>query len=221
MSRRSTDELIAELSHELAPVQSIPRPGVAGFAVGVLWLAAVWIEHMLGGPPADLGHVRFLGGPFVWAPVALAALAAAGLLAAFVSAIPGRVLVGRRAALGLLATTAAAAGVGVWAVLASGPASATASLPGDLQCVKRALRLAALPALAAVAYLYYGAPSRPRLSAGAALIGTIALGAIVVHLSCAEQNPWHLLRAHALAPVFGAALLALPVGWLAGRWASR
>ncbi len=221
MSRRSSEELIAGLTRDLAPVRPIPRPGTALVAVGALWLAVVWVERALGGPPADLGHLRFLGGPFVWEPVLLAAVAAAGLLASFASAIPGRDRTDRRAGRGLLAATAVAAGIGVWAVLTPGPASATASLPGDVQCLKRALTLAALPTLAATAYLYYGAPRRPLRSAGLALLGTMALGALVVHLSCAEPNPWHLLRGHALAPVFGALLLALPVGWLAGRGSAR
>jgi hypothetical protein len=40
---------------------------------------------------------------------------------------------------------------------------------------------------------------------------------LAVHLTCAAPGGWHWVTSHALAPVAGAALLAMPLAWLLRR----
>jgi hypothetical protein len=59
-------------------------------------------------------------------------------------------------------------------------------------------------------FVGYGFLRRPSISAALALVGGVALGAIVVHASCEATSHVHQLVSHALAPLIAAAALVLP-----------
>jgi hypothetical protein len=88
---------------------------------------------------------------------------------------------------------------------------------GSLVCVSRSAALGLLPVLVASMFLARGFVRRPLFSAGFAVMGTVALGSLVIHIGCRSGSPLHVLLSHALTPLFLGFLLAIPVGWLIRR----
>jgi hypothetical protein len=206
---RATEPLLRELVRELAPVRRIPRLRATLALALLLWLAAVAVHALVGGPSlrGDAGRTD---------PASLAVLvglAAAGLgaaLAALADAVPGRAAAARAGcsvalAGGLLALAGGAASVAV-------PEAPGSWLPAGptLACMGRASALGALPALVLCAFLARAVARRPRLGAGLAGAGAVALGAVAVQATCPHMGGVHVLVGHALVP-FAAALALAPL----------
>jgi len=88
---------------------------------------------------------------------------------------------------------------------------------GSLVCVSRSVALGLLPVLAASLFLARGFMRRPLYSAGFAVMGTVALGGLVIHIGCHGAGPLHMLLSHALTPLYLGFLLAIPVSRLIRR----
>ncbi len=217
MTERSSEALLRELARGLEPVRRIPRLR-AGLAAALgLWLVALAAHQALGfpSPRLDAGAWRSLS--FLAVLAGLALLAGGGVLAALAAAVPGREHLGRAARGGALLGLALAAGAAATAAgggLAAGLGPAFGTSAG---CLLRAAALGLAPALAAAVFAARALPRRPLLTAAIAGLGGVGLGALAVHLSCAEGNALHVLLGHALAPLLAAALLALPLAALLRR----
>lgn len=220
MTRRSTDDLIASLAADTAPVAPI-RPGRV---LGLLLLAAATLFALCllsGDTRSDMAEA--MGRPMFWwkmGAFALPALAAsAGVaLALRPEARLGPVwrVIGGLAALGLLAGIALSPGVAasfverVWRVEA-------------WNCLRSVLGMG-LPMAALFAFaLSRGAPTRPVEAARMAGLAAGGWAAAVFALACPVDDPLYTLTWFTLSVglVALAATLAVPpllrAGWRRGR----
>lgn len=218
MSRDGTEQLLRELARDVSPVRPIPRLRAATAGVLALWAIVVLLLWMQGSPPAGAARTIPWQAPGYGAVlVGLALIAGGATLAALAGAVPGREWAsgasGCVALLGLLL----AVGGGLIAVAEAGSRGA-AEWSSSAACIRHAAALAFLPALAALLFLARGYAGRPVLSAALGVTGTVALGAVVVHVSCRAGGGLHMLLGHALAPLLLGFLVAAPIGLVIRRW---
>lgn len=200
-----TDRLIESMVRSLVPVRRIPplRVALAGALAAGVVSAALWIG--LYGARPDL-----FGPAPSWSAnlVGIGLMAVGGLVAAIASSVPGRHAVTRiglaLAAVGL----AVCAGIGGW-VARGGPAGHP-WWHGVLSCTGVATLLAIPVAVLALLWIAWTAPRWPVASAALAAVGSVALGASAIHVTCPIEDPLHALLWHALSPFSGGVLL-----WLA------
>jgi hypothetical protein len=193
-----TDELIAGLASEIAPVRPLRPPGSRAVAWLLVALAA-----------AGAGVVFYTARPDIGAAIRqsafhLNALLAAGTMvaaafSALVLAVPARerTPVLRGTTMALLALWAATL------VVATVPTGY--SVVGDSHwpiCFARVALIAAVPAIVLAGMLRRAAPLRPAWAAGLALVAALAAGALAVQFVCPVDDPGHALMGH-LLPVAG------------------
>jgi len=204
---RATDELIATLSAEAAPVRRLSSPGVRAAAwlaaIAVVAAAAVFAWSDLAdfwrrnGQPQDL--------------VALASALAAGIAAvtaAYHLAIPGRSRAWALAPLPFLAAWLGASGYGCLRLSLSGSAE-----HGDSSACFMFILVTSLPLGALLFWrLRVARPLAPRLVATLAALGVAALSAVVLQFFHGFDVTWLDLAVHAAA-----VLVVAGVGGLAAR----
>jgi hypothetical protein len=105
-----------------------------------------------------------------------------------------------------------AAAIACWiGVISLGP-MATASPEGaDAMCFNEAALLSLLPAGVILSFLVRGWAARPLRAASIALLGSGALGAFVIHVSCNLLTPRHILVGHLSVPIVLALLGLYPL----------
>ncbi len=208
--------LIQQLAANLPPVQRIPRlRRVAGRAL-LLAAATTALGLLVLGPRVDLLCLigRDLG--FSAALAGLVLVGLGGVLAGLAAAVPGRVLLWR-VGIGLgVAGVLIPAGVAAL-LLANGLTPGEPPLRSDAACLATSYLLALPAAVAVLAFVARGAPTRPGLAVLAATSGAVAIGAVALHLTCPYDGLRHVLLAHALAPVSGGLLLGAPLFWAVRR----
>jgi len=221
MSERSTEQLIHDLVCDVPPVRRIPALRTEMTAVVAVWAIAIAGMWIFGTPLIDLVRSIPWGDPnFSSVLVGLSLIAVGATLSALAAAVPGRENVASASAGAALLGVVVALGGGLWAVVRSAPQGAL-DLLGCLVCMSHAGALALLPALVTSLFLVWAFARRPLLGAGFAVAGTVALGGVVVHISCRGAGALHALVGHALAPVFLGFALAVPVGLLVRAWNRR
>lgn len=217
---RRTEDVLEDLVGGLEPVRRSPRLGVVLGLVAMLWLAIAGVGWLCGAGlrPDFLSAIRSdLSFALIFA--GLLPLGCGAVLLALSASVPGR---GETARVG---RWLAGAGAGLAFLLAPAriwlhAAGFSVSVaPEDLYCVAGALTVAALPGIAAVAFVLWAAPRRPALTAIVAALGAAGLGAVVIHAHCPAMGARHWVFGHALAPLGIALVLALPLLGLA-RWHS-
>jgi len=219
VSERTTERLLHELTEDLAPVRPIPRLRAGAAAVFGVWAGAVLLAWFLGVVPRDAFEaIRSSSPSYLIVFAGLALMAVGATLAAMAGAVPGREEATRGSGLLACAGVGLAAGGGLWAVVAAG---ADNSAAGAIMCLSEAGTLAFLPVLVASLFLARGVAHRPRLGAGLAVCGSVALGALVIHASCRIGGGLHVLLGHALAPLFLGFGLAIPLAALVRHWGRR
>ncbi len=218
---RQTEELLERIVRDAEPRRAIPRIRVtlsllAGLSALV---AALYLRFWVGLRPDFTvrmsGDLRFAE---IW--LGLLLLAGGAATWAIAASVPGRGAlerVGRGVAcvgalLGFLVAPVAI-------LLQTGAAGVHANTH-DFFCMGGAFRIAALPGVALIGAVLWAAPAHPARAALCAALGTGALGAAVIHATCPDADPSHWMMGHALAPLVGAALVALPV-WALGRLQRR
>lgn len=77
--------------------------------------------------------------------------------------------------------------------------------------------LSLLPAGVIISFLVRGWTARPIRAAAIALLGSGALGMLIVHLSCGFLGPKHLLVSHLSVPIVLVVLGLYPTGVLLRR----
>ena len=198
-----TDDLIAQLAAQAAPVPPLPSPAARAARWLLLALACGVAGALLFGARADLGQVigeaRFIW----WVAGALGTLALAGS-AALVLAIPGseRTPWLRGAAVGVACVWPAAMMI---ATLIGGQGFAGAS---DWPvCFARVVAIGLVPAAALFAMLRRSAPLRTRWTGALAGSGAMAAGALAIAFICPVDDSAHVLLGH-FGPVVALAIVA-------------
>lgn len=208
---RETNDFVRELSRDLTPVERLAR-----LRGGVLGVLALWGVVTLGaltmnGVSPTFASPGGLATGFGAVLVGLGLVGTGGLVAALASAVPGREATARGASALLAFGLLLALGLGAW-LLSGDPAAATASSAStDVRCLVFAFVFAALPSAGAVLYVARAAPARPTLPLCAVGLGCVALGAFTAQIGCPATSMRHVLVAHALAPLFGAVMLFVPL----------
>jgi hypothetical protein len=217
MSDPSRD-LIQELASGLEPVRPIPRVGLllAG-VLGVAAVVALGVFAIVGSKP---GLWTALAGDDTYACVCVGLVLAmlGGCTAALASAVPGRERLQRVAA---VVAIAGLAGAVVPAVVATpwGEPGLANLLSFPRGCIARGALLAVLPAAAVLALAARGWSARPGLTVAFGLLGSGAVGALLVHLTCPAADPFHLLSTHTSTPFLLVLLLTAPFAPAMRRWA--
>lgn len=211
---QTAEDRIRELAHGLRPVRPIPPLSAVVVTGAAIWLATVVIWQQIGG-----AHFRPWNHPDWSSPTFLSILAGLGLVAvgatvgALAASVPGRAATAR-AGLGIAALGSI---VSVTSALLATPLAELrfdlAELMACLSCISHSTGLGILSALISCAFIGYAVLRRQNASASLAIVGGVALGAIVVHASCEATGGAHQLVSHVLAPLIAAAVLTLPVSF--------
>jgi hypothetical protein len=213
----SSERLVESLAGNLQPVRPLPslrRMALLVLAVGGV-AAAGGVVYLGANPDLVEAARRYPAFLAIW--VGLLVVAVGGVVAALAGAVPGREPEAR-AAFGVTALGAAIA-VGLGGILAfGGPEAGVPAAPAWASGVCASMAaLLALPAAAVVlGFVLRGAPGRPLAALAAAGAGAMALGSFANHMHCVQFDAAHLLMGHALAPLAGVLLLAVPA-WLVLR----
>ncbi len=205
----TTDELVRQLTRELRPVRRLPRLRTVLLGTGIAGLVALALVVLVRGvdPARVAGR---LGDPvFTGVLLGLLVLGPAAAVAALAASVPGRE-VARRIATDLACLATGAVLVPVALLVLRDP-NFGRDLSGGLACQGWSLGLGLLPVVPVVVFVSRALPRHPWLTALGAGVAGVAVGALVVHLSCPSRDPAHLLLAHALTPVLGGLLLSLPL----------
>jgi hypothetical protein len=192
----STEAFIARLADDLEPVRAVPSLYRQILAVTAIWAgSAAVVASWLGLHPLT---VLERGGISTSLVGVLALVGFGGVTLGLACRIPGRERVALAAASGVVLGVVVASVVGL--VLPGSLADAGPVAEG-MACAERSLLLAIPSGLAAIFLALRGAPWRPRAAGLGLTIGATSLGALLVHLSCPSQSPWHWWLAHALVPL--------------------
>lgn len=211
MNPRSTEHVIRELSERLQPTRRIPRLRTAAWGVALLWMLAAAVALAVRGLRPDLLALLQPASAFTAILLGLALVAVGGVVAALAASVPGREWAGRLGlGLGLLGVLLAAGVGGLLVVREAGAEVPACPFENDLACFSVACLIALPPALGVLTFISRGAPVRPLLAVLTAGTGAVALGALLVHMSCPETSPRHVILSHTLAPMLGGLLLTLP-----------
>ncbi len=221
MSRRQTDALVAALKEGLAPVRRNPPLRVVFSLTLVVWAMFATAALVFVGLRGELWQVLATNPTFGALLVGLVIAAAGGTLASLASAVPGRERAFGAsfgvAAAGLATAVGFAVAIAATLDLDAGPGPGAGAIG---MCLRKAALLSVLPAVVLVGFAVRGWVVRPWLAAVSAAFGSVAVGGLIVHLSCPLSEAMHGILGHAAAPVIGAAIAApLVAAWL--RWMPR
>jgi hypothetical protein len=213
VSQGTTEQLARELARRAEPVERLPS--LRGVMVRVLAAASVSIALALAWKGLSPGFLQTGGTMWVFAALVtgLTLVGAGATVAALALGIPGREAASRAgfvsAGLGLVLALA-------WVpfLLALPSTSAHALWPSDLVCLLSACAVGVPPGVVALWFVAHSVPHRPSIAVLAAAAGAVGLGAIAAKASCPVDGLRHLVFGHALAPVGGGLLLAVPLLWL-------
>ena len=208
-----TEQLARELARRAEPVQPLPR--LRWVMVRVLAAASASTALALAWKGLSPGFLKAGAAMWVFAALVtgLTLVGSGALVAALALGIPGREAAARAgftsAGLGLVLALA-------WIpfLLSATPASASVPWPSDLVCLLSACAVGVLPGVVALWFVANAVPHRPGLAVLATAAGAVGLGALAAKASCPMDGLRHLVLGHALAPVGGGLLLALPLVWL-------
>lgn len=222
MSGGSTEDFVRDLARDVPPAPPVPSLRVAFFAIVVVWTIAFAGMLVFGASTSDpTGGVPRSDPRFLLILVGLGAFAAGATVRALAGAIPGREPTAK-AATGVALIGAGLVGVGgVWALVAGRPPGGDMDLGGSLMCMSHAAVLGLLPMLVASAFLARAFARKPLVAALFAATGTIAFGALAVHIVCRVGGTFHILLGHAIGPFVLGCTLAIPIGLAVRYWSRR
>ncbi len=202
-----TDELISELSRDLAPVRVLPPLAWVGGGV----LAVVAGLYALYVPLGIFYGVLMPETARAWDFIAIGGhllLGLGGLALALGSCIPGRDALESRGLVGVLAGAALSA-VAVAAAVTLVPIEAVGPdwLVGTALCAGTAVVLAAIPAVVIARFAARAAPHRLGRTLVFGAISMLCLGTLPGHLGCAMPGALHTTFGHMLVPLLGSVVI--------------
>lgn len=196
----ASDRLISDLVDDLEPVRPLPRLRLAFAVILALW--ATMLGLVLWAKEGDAGvRSLFTNRIYFGSFVGLMVASFGGTISALAAGIPGRERLEIRGMLvsliGLLAAAAACL-VGIYEL----GLSALPSPEGiDAMCFQESALLSLLPAGVILSFLVRGWAAHPVRAALVALLGSGALGAMIIHMSCGFLGPRHMLMSHLSVPI--------------------
>ncbi len=196
----TSDRLISDLVDDLEPVRPLPRLRMAFAIILALWAAMLGI--VLWAKEGDAG-VQSLFANWIYFGSFLGLLVASfgGTSSALAAGIPGRErleISGMLVSLVGLLAAAAACLIGIYQLGLSTPVSPAGI---DAMCFQEGALLSLLPAGVILSFLVRGWAAHPVRAALLALLGSGALGAMIVHMSCGFLGPRHMLLSHLSVPI--------------------
>ena len=211
-NEQATEALVRRLSRALEPVRPIPRLWVVSTLVVALGVLAFAADLLLGGqgfrPLGDPAWAR----PTYWMTlVGLGLAAVGGLAGAVASSVPGRALAAKGGIGAAVVGLALAIGASLLNLRGAGGGVSADEILACLWCMGRAAEIGLLSLLAAAGFVAYAAALRLGASAALAVVGSVALGAAFVHVTCPSDDPLHQLVSHALTPAIAAGMIAAPL----------
>jgi len=215
----ASDRLISGLVDDLEPVQPLPRLRFAFAIVLAVWAAVLglvlWSQEAAPGARSLLDNRIYLA-----SFIGLLVAASGGTLSALAAGQPGR----ERAETGglfvsLIGLSAAAVACLVGLVGTGGLDLVASPSPSgaDLMCFQKGVFFSILPAGVILSFLVRGWTAHPIRAALVAAATAGALGAAIVHLSCDNLSPRHLLVGHLSVPIVLGLLGLYPLGLLLRR----
>jgi hypothetical protein len=209
-STHSTERLIESLGADLVPTRPLPRLRSAFAIVLTVWASIVGLLAL--GTNFSINHSALIGSRFyLGCFVGLVIAALGGTASALAAGVPGRerleVAGVGIAAFGLFAGALACL-IGIRTV---GIDSVAPDAARNLMCFEEGAFLSLLPAGVILSFLVRGWTARPFRAALIALLGSGALGALIIHLSCGLLAPKHLILGHMSVPIVLMVLGVYPV----------
>jgi hypothetical protein len=213
---RTTEDLLSRLGDDLEPVRPIPTLVRQIGSVAAVWVVSALALALFSGMRPWLLFERGASSTLVTLALALVGIGGVGLGLAL--RIPGREAAARATAV-CVGLGALVLGSAAW--LIAGHEVGWSLVAGCIGCTVESLGLAFPAAIVAFALALRAAPWR-RGAAGVGLaIGAAALGALLVHASCASSDPVHWLVAHALLPLACGVPFGLLAAWAFERLEAR
>jgi hypothetical protein len=196
----TSDRLIDGLVEDLEEVRPLPRLRMAFAVILALW--AMLLGLVLWTREGDAGIASLLANRIYFVSFAGLLVASLGAtISALAAGVPGREipeLGGMLVSLIGLLAAAVACLVGMNDLgLSAGPSPAGI----DAMCFREGTFFSLLPAGVILSFLVRGWATHPVRAALVALLGSGALGALIVHASCGFIAPRHILMGHLSVPI--------------------
>ena len=207
MKEDQTNVLVESITQELSPVRKIPALRTVLLSVVGAWLLVLLLVL---GRSAAKQQIVMPGISAGLVIVALFSLGFFGIIAGLAAAVPGRERLFRNSFRISLLGWFAGIGMSV-AYLVVAASSSHASLGDDFMCLAKSGLLGLVPLAMALLFVLRGVGWQLLHSLALVLASCVAMGGIVVQMSCTHLGLRHLLMGHGLAPWAVACLLGVPL----------
>jgi MFS family permease len=208
--------VVARLVDGLEPVRPIRPLRLQIASIALVWTATGAIAaSVLDFHPFDAAHSSGVSSSFV---AVLAVVGFSGLVMGLAGRIPGRERVMAAAGIAIALGLAITALLGGWL---PGSLADAGSLAQCLDCSGRSILLAIPSGVVAVSTALRSVGWHAARTGFGLAIGSASLGALLVHMSCASESPWHWLIAHAALPLTIGSAFGVLVAWILSAAARR
>ena len=197
-----SDRLITSLVDDLEPVRPLPRLRLAFAVILALWAALLGIVLWVKAGESGLGVASLFANRIY---------SFGGTISALAAGVPGREKLEIRGMLISLAGLLAAAVACLAGVYELGLSARPTPASLDAMCFQESALLSLLPAGVILSFLVRGWAAHPLRAALVALLGSGALGAMIIHMSCGFLGPQHMLISHLSVPIVLALLGIYPL----------
>ena len=196
----ASDRLITGLVEDLQPVQRLPRLRLAFALILAVWAALLGL--VLWAHEGELGmRSLFVDRIYLASFLGLVMASLGATVSALAAGIPGRE---RLEIAGMLLALLGLSSAAVACLLGMNEMSLTvppAPEGVDAMCFRQGALLSLLPAGVILSFLVRGWATHPVRAAMVALLGSGALGVLIVHVSCGYLEPRHFLVSHLSVPI--------------------
>ena len=206
----ASNRLISGLVENLEPIRPLPRLRLAFAIILALWAILLGLVLWTHEGRTGLGSLfanRIYFGSF--AGLVLAAFGAT--ISALASGVPGRERLEVGGMLVSLVGLLSAALACLFGMYELGLSAAPSPEGMDAMCFRDSALLSLLPAGVILSFLVRGWATHPVRAALVALLGSGALGTLIVHASCGFLGPRHMLMSHLSVPIVLALLGIYPL----------
>lgn len=206
------DRLVRSLVDDLEPVRPLPRLRLAFAVILALWAALLGIVLWVKAGESGLGVLSLFANRIYFGSfVGLLIASFGGTISALAAGVPGREKLEIRGMLVSLAGLLAAAVACLVGVYELGLSARPTPASLDAMCFQESALLSLLPAGVILSFLVRGWAAHPLRAALVALLGSGALGAMIIHMSCGFLGPQHMLISHLSVPIVLALLGIYPL----------
>ncbi len=195
----ASDRLISSLVDDLEPIRPLPRLRLAFAVILALW--AMMLGFVLWAKTGHAGVQSLFTNRIYFASfMGLLVASLGGTISALAAGVPGRERLEIR---GMLLSLLGLLGAAVACLFGMHELGLSTPSPQgvDAMCFRESALMSVLPAGVILSFLVRGWAAHPVRAALLALLGSGALGAMIVHASCDFLAPRHLLVGHLSVPV--------------------